>query len=181
MATDRYGSVAKWLHWLIAAIVIVMLIFGRTLESMPIAERTEMIMGHSGLGTLVLVLMLVRLAWRLGHPPPPSVDMPGWQERLSAFAHRAFYVLLLLQPLLGIGQATVIDYPVVAFGLIDYSALAEHSTGTFRVFHIAHSVNAWLLSVLVVVHAGAALFHHFFQKDDVLRRMLPFGKPRGNT
>ena len=91
--------------------------------------------------------------------------------------HRALYVLFLLQVCFGIGQAMFLtEYPVVAFGIIDYSSLATGNEGLARAFHIAHGLNSLLLSVLVLGHIGAALYHHFVQKDSVLRRMLPGGK-----
>ena len=64
------------------------------MESLPIDERTQIIMVHSGLGTLVLVLLLVRLWWRRGHPPPgPTQNMSARQASLSTLAHRALYAL----------------------------------------------------------------------------------------
>ena len=63
----KYGATAKWLHWLVGVIVIVMLIAGRTLEALPISEREQIIMVHSALGTLILLLMAFRLFWRMGH------------------------------------------------------------------------------------------------------------------
>ena len=66
----KYSATAKWLHWLIGLIVIIMLIFGRTMEALPLSEREVIIMGHSGLGTLVLLLMLVRWGWKLSNESP---------------------------------------------------------------------------------------------------------------
>jgi cytochrome b561 len=177
-APVKYGATAKWLHWLAGFIIIVMLIAGRTLESLPIDERTQIIMVHSGLGTLVLVLLLVRLWWRRGHPPPgPTPNMSARQASLSTLMHRALYVLFILQVLFGMGQAMFLtEYPVVAFGIIDYSAMATGNEGLARAFHIAHGINSLILSILVLGHIGAALYHHFAQKDAVLRRMLPGGK-----
>lgn len=174
----KYSATAKWLHWLVAFIVILMLVFGRTLESLPLTEREQMIMGHSGLGTLVLILMLFRWGWRLSHETPGATETMGtWQTRLSKAMHWSLYVLLVVQPLLGISQAMFIaDYEVVAFGVIDYSSLAMDDAGKAQLFHILHSINATVLSVLVIGHIGAGLYHHFIQKDNVMRRMLPFGK-----
>lgn len=174
----KYGATAKWLHWLVGVIAIVMLIAGRTLESLPLDERTQIIMVHSGLGTLVLVLMLLRLWWRRTHTPPAPVEtMSATQTRLSVWMHRALYLLFILQALFGIGQAMFItDYQIVAFGLINYSGMAAGNAELARVFHVLHGVNSVLLSLLVLGHIGAALYHHFVQRDDVLRRMLPFGK-----
>ncbi len=174
----KFGATAKWLHWLVALIVIIMLIFGRTLESLPITEREQIIMGHSGLGTLVLIFMLFRLGWRLSHEPPgPTGAMGIWQIRLSEAMAWGFYGLLILQPIFGIMQAMYLsDYEVVAFGVIDYSALSSNDVDKARLFHILHGLNALVLSLMVIGHIIAAFYHHWFQKDDVLRRMIPFGK-----
>lgn len=174
----KYGATAKWLHWLIAFIVIIMLIFGPGLEEMPLDQRQQTIMGHSGLGTLILLLMIIRWPWRLTHEPPgPTATMGPWQIRLSKIMHWTLYVLLVFQPIFGILQAMYItDYEVVAFGVIDYSSWATDDEDLARIFHIAHGLNAGIISILVAGHIGAALYHHFFQKDDVLKRMLPFGK-----
>ena len=177
---EKYGATAKWLHWLIALLVIVMLAGGQTLEGLPLDEREQIIMVHSGLGTLVLLLMLLRLSWRLNHPVPgPTSTMGPLQIRLSKWMHWGLYVLLVLQPLLGIGQAMFItDYRIAAFGILDYSAMAAGNEGLARAFHVAHGLNALILTALVIGHLGAALYHHFAQKDNVLRRMLPFGRLR---
>ena len=174
----EYGATAKWLHWLVAAIVILMLIGGRTLEALPLDEREQIIMVHSGLGTLVLALMLVRLWWRRGHPVPgPVSTMGATQVKLSKIMHGALYVLLILQPTFGILQAMFItDYRIVAFGLIDYSGLAGANANLARAFHVAHGLNSLILTVLVLGHVGAGLYHQFVQKDEVLRRMWPRGK-----
>ena len=174
----KYGATAKWLHWLIAFIVIIMLVFGRTLESLPLTEREQMIMAHSGLGTLVLLLMILRWGWRLSHEPPgPASTMGVWQIRLSKTMHWGLYVLFVLQPVLGMAQAMFItDYEVVAFGVIDYSGFTADNAERARLFHVLHGLNATILSVLVIGHIGAAIYHHFIQKDNILRRMMPFGK-----
>ena len=176
----KYGATAKWLHWFIGVIVILMLIAGRFLEALPLTEREQIIMGHSGLGTLVLLLMLFRLGWRATHEPPGALATMGvWQVKASKAMHWTLYGLIILQPILGICQAMFItEYQVVAFGVIDYSALAAADAEKAKIFHILHGLNATVLSVLVIGHIGASLYHHFVQKDNVLRRMIPFGKPK---
>ena len=108
---------------------------------------------------------------------PLALTMGAWQTKLSKIMHWSFYVLLVLQPIFGILQAMYItEYEVVAFGQIAYSSMAADNEQMARIFHVAHGVNGKLLTVLVLGHFGAALYHHFWQKDNVLRRMLPFGK-----
>lgn len=174
----KYTATAKWLHWFLGLVVIVMLIFGRGLEGMEIPERTETLMIHSGLGTIVLILMIVRLAWRKTHQPPDAeASMSTMQVRLSLIMHLSLYGLLILQPILGILQAAYItEYQVLAFGVIDYASLATDDAGMARIFHIMHGINATVLSVLVLGHIGAAFYHHFVRKDQTMRKMIPFGK-----
>jgi cytochrome b561 len=174
----KFSATAKWLHWIIAVIVIIMLLGGQTLESLPLSEREQIIMVHSGLGTLVLLLMIVRWYWRLNHEVPSPISTMGpTQIRLAKLMHWGLYVLLVLQPIFGISQAMFItDYQVVAFGILDYSSIAADDEGLARVFHVLHGLNATIIMVLVIGHIGAGLYHHFVQKDDVLRRMWPGGR-----
>ncbi|MFT7688465.1 MAG: cytochrome b561 [Candidatus Azotimanducaceae bacterium] len=174
----KYTATAKWLHWFIGLVVILMLILGRGLEDMEIPERTEILMGHSGLGTIVLILMIARLAWRKTHQPPDAeASISSMQVRLSLIMHWSLYGLLILQPVLGILQAAyTAEYQVLAFGVIDYASLAADDAGMAKIFHVMHGVNATILSILVLGHIGAAFYHHFIRKDKTLRKMIPFGK-----
>lgn len=176
MPAKKYDSVAKWLHWLIAIIVLLMLLGGWGLGDLEGEELVQTIKIHSGLGTLVLILMLIRWAWRLTRNPPEPEPMKNWQLVLSKATHWAFYGLLVLQPVFGILQAAFIDYSVKAFGLIDYSSLAVDNKEFYGLFHELHEINAMLLILLAAIHIVAAIYHHFFVKDNVLRRMIPFGK-----
>jgi cytochrome b561 len=175
--STSYDALAKFLHWVIALIVLSMLIFARQLADLNDAERVEMIKFHSGLGLIVLVLMLTRLLWRLGHPPPaPLRTMALWQQRTAASVHYAFYVLLILQPLLGMLLATSVDYSVSPFGIFELSSWISDDPDRAEWLLTLHTANANIISMLALVHIGAALWHHFRKRDNVLRRMLPLLK-----
>tara|TARA_A100001037_G_C15138001_1_gene632120 strand:+ start:1229 stop:1519 length:291 start_codon:yes stop_codon:yes gene_type:complete len=93
--------------------------------------------------------------------------------------HWTLYALLLAQPIFGILQAMYIsDYDIIAFGLINYSEFAQGNARKAQFFHALHGANATIISILVIIHVLAALYHHFFQKDNVLRRMLPGNKSK---
>jgi cytochrome b561 len=170
-----YTGTAKALHWLIALIVLVMLIFGWTLGDLPEKEHIETLVIHSSLGVSVLVLMTARLIWRLTHPAPAlPADLPRWQVVLSKAVHHSLYLFLFLQPIWGIGQSLFAGFPVSPFGLGPLQI--EENEQLFGIFHTAHAVNAMILIALLVLHIPAALYHHFIRKDVVLRRMLPFAK-----
>jgi len=174
----KYGATAKWLHWLIAVPIILMLILAPGMEDQTIEQRQETVMGHAGLGTLILLFMLIRWPWRLTHKPPgPTAKMSPWQVRFAQWMHHALYILIPLQAIFGILQAMYItDYEVVAFGVVNYSTWLADDAVMAKVFHVCHSINSKLLMLLVLIHVGAALYHHFVQRDEVLKRMLPFGK-----
>jgi cytochrome b561 len=172
----KYDGVAKALHWIVALFMIVMLTFGWGLDDMPIDERTQTLVVHSSLGLSVLILMVIRLIWRRGHTPPALPDhMPAWQVTASKASHHSLYLFAILQPLLGLGQAMYTsEYIVRPFGL--FSVNMGGNPNLHGIFHEAHEVTAGILVALVLLHLGAALYHHFVQKDTVLKRMLPYGR-----
>jgi len=171
----KYDPVAMTLHWTVAALVVVMLVFGGMPEGLPTERRAVEIRLHSGLGLTVLVLMIVRWIWRLTHPPPPLPEaVPRVQRALARFVHLALYALVLLQPLLGVALAASVDYPVHAFGVLEVSALSAADRDRAELLLGLHSLNATALSVLIAGHVGMALVHGL-RGDRVVKRMLPFG------
>ena len=174
-APTKYDGVAKTLHWIVALFMIVMLTFGWTLEDMPLDEKVQTLVIHSSLGASVFLLMIARLLWRRGHTPPAlPEDMPGWQVMSSKFSHHGLYFFVILQPLFGLGQSMFADYDVKPFGLMSVNLGVNESL--HQIFHVLHGLNGRLLVALVLLHLGAALYHHFVQKDTVLKRMLPYGR-----
>jgi cytochrome b561 len=172
---NKYDGVAKTLHWIVALLMLVMLTFGWTLEDMPLEEKVQTLVIHSSLGLSVFILMFIRLYWRSNHTPPALPEgMPGWQVAASKFSHHGLYFFTILQPIFGVGQSMFADYEVTPFGLLSVHAGANESL--YQIFHVLHGLNGRILVALVLLHLGAALYHHFVQKDSVLKRMLPYGR-----
>lgn len=184
----RYGAVAMTLHWLLAGAILFMLWLGLFMTSLEETDpRTfPLFQIHKSIGLTILVLTLARLLWRLGNPVPPLPEgMRGW-ERLSARAvHVLFYVLMVAIPLFG--WATVSSAPLAVptlwFGTFEWPHipfLADLPRAEKRVIErpLAGIHGALALSMLVLagLHAAAALKHHFRDRDDVLKRMLPWTK-----
>lgn len=171
--SHKYDPVAKTLHWFIALILLVMLTLGWTIGDLPLEEKIDTLKIHSGLGITVLVLMLARLAWRRGHPPPPLPDtMPRWQAIASKANHHSLYLFAILQPILGIGQGLFAKISIMPFGIASLSIGADKTL--FKIFHELHELNAFLLIGLISLHVLAALYNHFWLHNTVLKRMLPF-------
>ena len=172
-----YDAIAKTLHWTIALIVLSVLIFAWQLDDMGDADRVEMIKFHSGLGLSVLILMVWACACRKPSTmpaPPPTTSR--WQRRASVSVHRAFYLLLILQPVLGMLLAGSVDYSVSPFGWFELSSWMSDDPERADWLLALHASSANLIALLALVHIGAALWHHYHDKDNVLRRMLPFAK-----
>ena len=98
---QRYTTVAIWLHWLIAALILFNLATGLTFESMSQGLFRAIIPIHISSGITVLALTVIRIAWRLTHRPPPMLHMAAWERLLAHTVHFLFYLGMLAAPLTG--------------------------------------------------------------------------------
>jgi cytochrome b561 len=171
----RYGTVAQLLHWLVAALVLTMFGLGWYMSDLPLGQRKfDLYQLHKSLGLTIFALVVVRLAWRLGHPSPPlPTGLPAWERTAARTAHALFYVLLLVQPLIGLLQSNAANFPLVVWGAVPLPALIGSDEALAETLVGVHELVARVLLVLILLHVAAALRHHFLLKDDVLRRMLP--------
>ncbi|MDR3498031.1 MAG: cytochrome b [Parvibaculum sp.] len=174
-SNSSYSGVAKAFHWIIVVLIAAMLYGAWTIDSVPKPDRLAVMQKHAGIGIIILILMASRLAWRLRHPAPalPS-GMPRWQEIASKATHHGLYFLVILQPLLGLALTTTSKFNLKPFGLFGLQ-IAQNDT-IHHTAEVLHGLNAYLIAALIVLHIGAALYHHFILRDNVLKRMLPFVK-----
>jgi len=175
-----YGAVAKLLHWSIVLLIIAQYVIIEAIEELPDGvEKFAIITRHKSLGMLVLGLALVRIAWRFsnGRRPAP-VSMPRAQRIAAAAGHGLLYVLILAQPISGWLMSSAANYPVTFFGLFQFPALVGADHGAHEFYEELHEALFVALAIIAGIHALAALYHHFLLKDDTLRRMLPFVRPR---
>lgn len=192
---ERYTAVAIVLHWAIAAAVLFMLPLGFIMhERAEHGDVSQAVFAayqlHKSIGLTVLVLTLVRLAWRFTHRPPPLPEgMPGWERLAARVTHWGFYVLTLALPLTGwlyvsagwsVHENEPLAVPTRWFGLFDVPHLfglphASHEVReeTAEVALAAHAALAWTAVALAVLHVGAALKHHFVNRDATLAHMVP--------
>ncbi|MDA5193540.1 cytochrome b [Govanella unica] len=185
----RYSSVAILLHWLIALVIIgqFWLGFHMTGQKPGSAEQFANFQLHKSIGITILMLTALRLAWRLGHRPPPLPDhMSRLERRLAVTSHHGLYLLMFVIPLSGwaLVSASPLKLPILLYsrlpwphipglqGFADQKAVADGLGET-------HEILAILMLLLLLVHVAAALRHHLLLKDDILIRMLPFVGKRG--
>ncbi|RNF86013.1 cytochrome b [Montanilutibacter psychrotolerans] len=172
---DRWGPVSQLLHWTVVLLIATIAIIGLVmidLHNGPSKIRVYAL--HKSLGLTLLALVAVRLAWRLyAGTPRPVAGTPRWQERVASLTHGALYVLMFAMPLTGWLFNSSSGYPLQWFGLFNLPAIAARNEGLSELAKMLHENGFWLLLALVVAHAAAAFYHHLFQNDATLVRMLP--------
>lgn len=167
-----YSRVAIVLHWLLALALAGCFFLGLYMSDLPFSpQRMQLFSWHKWIGSLILGLTLLRLVWRLTHRPPESEGMPAWERRLSAAGHGLLYLLSLAVPLAGWCYSSAAGYPVVVFGMLPLPDLVPVDKALAALLKDSHRFLAWSLAVLVVGHIGAALKHHFIDRDRIFARM----------
>ena len=173
---QRYTQTAIALHWIMALLVITVWLIALIANDLPVSpERILAISWHKWLGLTVLWLVFVRLFWRATHPVPKlALNMPLWQVRIMHFTHLAFYLLMITIPILGWLMSSAKGYTVNYFGLFELPDLVLKDKANGRLLKQIHEILANILISLVAVHVLAALKHHFWDKDGLLKRMSFF-------
>jgi cytochrome b561 len=174
----RYTAVAQVFHWLIAALIVTQFTLAYMADDLPIgAHKLALLARHKSFGMTVLMLAILRLLWRLTHRPPELPDhMTPLERKLARATHIAFYVLLFAMPLTGWTMSSAKNYSVSWFGLFTWPNLIGKNETAFDVLRATHDTMSFILLSIAVLHILAALKHHFWNKDNVLLRMLPLVK-----
>jgi len=187
IAPARYHAVSIALHWLIALGILALIAIGLAMTHLALAPllKFQLYQLHKSIGVTVLLAVLLRILWRLGHRPPPLPELKRLEKAAADGMHGLLYVLMVALPLTGwaLVSASPFNLPTVLYGLVPWPhlpilATLEDKAPVEAVLKFTHGKLGWLLLVLIVVHVGAALRHHFVLRDGVLRRMLPFATPR---
>jgi cytochrome b561 len=175
METQRWTGTQKFLHWAVAVAVVVQLSLGFDLGDLADDDpgRVDALRTHASLGVAIFVLMVFRLAWRLSHdvPSPPETLSPMFQ-RAALYAHRAFYVLILIMPVSGYLLASASGEPVPLIGIELANAPVTGKAARAALWY-THAACGITISLLFIAHTGAALRHAVILKDGTLRAMLP--------
>ncbi len=176
--TQSYGSLAKSLHWLVALLIIGMLAVSLWMVGLPLSPDKFKIYGlHKSVGITILSLAALRLFWKsINESPLLPATMNGLEKFLAKAAHAGLYVMMFAMPLTGWCMSSAAGISVSVFGLFTLPNLVAPDKELKHQFQELHELLAWALIAMIVLHAMAALLHHFYYKDNVLRRMLPFSK-----
>ena len=175
----NYDNVAVALHWLTALLVVVQFVSGITWDYFTHATAETMQSLHVSLGVVFTAAVAARLIWRWMPGHQVSSLEVGWMRIASKGVHYLLYLLLLVQAGLGFAFRWAQGHPVGFFGLFAIpSPLGVVEKATRHTLHDLHEKAGWLIVIIALGHALAALYHHYVVKDRVLLRMLPrSGRP----
>jgi cytochrome b561/polyisoprenoid-binding protein YceI len=176
--------VAVLLHWLIAGLIVLQIVLAGRMEGPSTPERFAVFQLHKSIGITVLILSLLRLGWRLLHPPPPLPStMAAWERVLARATHAGFYLVMLGMPLTGwiMVSASRIVVPTRLYGVVPWPmlpGLPELAPAARKSWHAAgvlgHGLIIKFAYVLIALHVAGALKHQLFGDDEpVLARMAP--------
>jgi cytochrome b561 len=173
-ATPAYTLTARTLHWITASLVLFNLPLGLVIANNwggPLQDPLYNL--HRSIGALIIPIILVRIVYRLGHPPAPLPDdIPPLQQFAAGATHWALYTLLVAQPFLGWIGTSAYRAPIVVFGLFELPPIWPEDRAFSERVLLVHSLIGLAIAGLLAAHIGAALHHHFVRKDRILMRMV---------
>ena len=176
-STDyRWGGIARSLHWLIAALIVTGACIGMIMVELPKRPNIIWVFDlHKSIGLSVLALAIARLLWRLFDRRPREPQMPRWQHWISRLVHGLLYLLIFALPLSGWLFDSASGLRALHwFQLIEIPKLIAPAPDLRDITRLIHQSLFWVLLAALSLHVGAALKHHFIDRDNVLARMLPW-------
>jgi cytochrome b561 len=170
---DHYGSVARWLHWGMAILFVMMFGVAYIMINIPKSDfRLSLYNLHKATGLLLFDLFMIRIVWRfLNIQPEEPQGLPLWQ-RLSAKSNVwLLYLLMIVMPVSGFLTSTLGGHDVMFYGIFTIPPFG-HDPGLSAFYASAHEILSYVLIAVFALHVLGAGYHHFRLKDDVLVRML---------
>jgi cytochrome b561 len=174
--TDRpqFNGSMRFLHWLMAAMVLTMLGIGVAMVA-SLGDYHLLVSIHRPLGIGILILVVIRFVNRQLSTLPPFPPTMAEQERIVAhWSEILLYTLLFVLPLVGWGMLSAARYPIVLFGSLHLPPILPHSVMLYAFLRKTHTVLAYLLFLAFLAHFGAVLFHTIVVRDGLLSRMVPW-------
>jgi cytochrome b561 len=169
---SRYTRTAIAFHWILALAIVGSFSLGLYMTGLPLSPaRLKLYNWHKWAGITILSLSALRLLWRLAHRPPDDLPMASWQRTAAHATHRLLYLLFFAVPLVGWAYSSAAGFPVVVFGVLPLPDFVPADKALAEAIKPWHEWLAWMMVLLVCVHAAAALKHHFIDRDALLSRM----------
>ncbi len=170
--TARFPAASRWLHWLMAVMIVAMLFIGIGMVA-SVSRRYQILVSiHRPLGIAILILVVVRLVNRWLNPPPPLPrTIPALQRVAAEASHYLLYALMFAMPMVGWAMLSAAPYPIEMFGALHLPPLLSPDPVTYAWLRRLHTGLAYALFATIVVHFGAALLHALVRRDGVFESM----------
>ena len=174
--TSSWGSVSKALHWIIVLLIINQWVIAQRAEDLTGFQKFTTLNWHKWFGMTILMLAVIRLAWRLVNPVPDlRNDTKPWERHLAKLSHFLLYLLIFAMPLSGWLMSSARAFGVSWFNLFQFPDLVGKNEQLYEFMRDLHHTMFAVLLGVALLHVAGALKHHFVDRNDVLKRMLPFG------
>jgi len=171
-STD-WGSLAKWLHWLVAIGIFYLIYLGLEQSNMERGDAKNAVRAlHGSVAAVVFVLMTIRLIWRfMNETPAHPENMPGWQRGMATLVHWGLYITVFIQLVAGMMIVSTGGKPVPFFGLFSVPLPVAKDSDAHHFWEEVHEFTWKIIAALLILHVLAALYNHFVLRNDVVRRM----------
>jgi cytochrome b561 len=173
--TDHYTRTAITLHWVIALLILAAFPLGVYMHDLPLSpDKLRLYSYHKWIGVSIFLLAVLRILWRFTHRPPPLPgSMPRWEKLAADTVHTLLYALLFVVPLSGWLMSSAKGVQTVWFGVLPLPDLVSKNKELGDLLKEVHEGLNFIMLGAVLAHIGAALKHHFIERDGVLARMIP--------
>lgn len=170
-----YGATARAVHWVMTVLVILMICAGLVMTgsvSRPVQDT--LFIFHKNTGVILLLLLVFRFAWRLGHPPPPlPASVPPLQQLAASITHLGLYFFLAVMVVSGYVRVVTGGFPIEMLDALGIPPLLPKAESVAKASSAVHAVAKSVLILLILMHVGAAAFHGIVRRDGVFSRMWP--------
>jgi cytochrome b561 len=169
-----WGAISQLLHWLVVFLVAVQWSLAKYAATQTLTGKIGTLGLHKSIGITILALAASRLIWRLLNPTPSSPDgQKVWERGLARLSHVALYALIFALPISGWVMSSARNFAVSWFGIFQIPSLVSPDPKLFKQMEDLHQLLFTALLVAALLHVIGAFKHHYIDRDDVLRRMLP--------
>jgi cytochrome b561 len=174
VTAPAYTPAARLLHWITAGLVLVLIPMGLIMAELKAGPLQNFLFAlHESLGVTLMAIVYIRLAYRLTHPPAPlPPEIPAFYRIAGHTVHYLLYALLAVQPIIGWIATSAYRAPIHFFWLFQLPPIWPENRAFSDAMFWVHFGIGIALAVLICLHVGAGLFHHFIRRDVVLMRMV---------
>lgn len=170
-----YDRISRLLHWLTVIIVLAMIPAGIVMaDTENRALQDTLFLFHKNTGALLIVLLVIRLAWRVTHPAPPlPASMPAAQKAAAKISHFALYFLLFVMAISGYVRVRAGGFPIEMLDAIGIPSFVPRDDAVAETAKSIHATAKFTLMAFIALHVGAATYHGLIRRDGVFSRMWP--------